>query len=144
MTPTKILRIIRNILIFIQYRIYTKGFGMQIHKTARISPFAVLDRTNPKGVVIGKGSYVAAKALILAHDHVGGRHLRTEIGENCFIGYGAIILPGITIHDSSIVAAGSVVTKDVGPGCIVAGNPARVIKQGITTGEFGQMKEIAE
>lgn len=141
MTPTKFLRIIRNILIFIQYRIYTKVFGMQIHKTARISPFAVLDRTNPKGVVIGRGSYVAAKAVILAHDHVRDKHLKTMIGENCFIGYGAIILPGITIHDSTIVAAGSVVTRNAGPGCIVAGNPARVIKEGITTGEFGQMKD---
>lgn len=53
---------------------------------------------------------------------------RTVIGSDVWIGYGAIILSGITVGDSSIVAAGSVVTKDVPPNSIVAGNPARVTR----------------
>jgi len=47
------------------------------------------------------------------------------IGENVWIGGGAIILPGITIGNGAIVGAGAVVTKNVAPGATVVGNPAR-------------------
>ncbi len=50
------------------------------------------------------------------------------IGNNVWIGGGAIILPGITIGDHSIIGAGSVVTRSVPPMTIAAGNPARVIR----------------
>lgn len=50
------------------------------------------------------------------------------IGHHVWIGAGATILPGVQIGDGAVVAAGSVVTKDVAPFCIVAGNPARFIK----------------
>ena len=52
---------------------------------------------------------------------------RIEIGNNCFIGAGSIIMPGVTIGDNCIVGAGSIVTKSVAPNTIVAGNPARPI-----------------
>lgn len=50
------------------------------------------------------------------------------IKRNAYIGVGAIILPGVTIGEHAIVAAGSVVTKDVPPHTVVAGVPVRVIK----------------
>lgn len=50
-----------------------------------------------------------------------------KIEEDCWIGAGAIILPNITIGTNSIVAAGSVVTKDVPPYTVVAGVPAKII-----------------
>ena len=50
-----------------------------------------------------------------------------SIGNNVFVGYGSIILPGVHIGNDVIVAAGSVVTKSVADGVVVAGNPARVI-----------------
>ena len=53
------------------------------------------------------------------------------IGENCWIGSHARICKGVTIGDNSIVAACSVVTKSVPANCIVAGNPARVVKTDI-------------
>ncbi|KAF8714513.1 Maltose acetyltransferase, partial [Rhizoctonia solani] len=52
-----------------------------------------------------------------------------KIGKDCWIGGAAIICPGVTIGDGSTVGAGSVVTKDVEPRCLVAGNPARLIKR---------------
>lgn len=58
------------------------------------------------------------------------------IGNNCWIGEMARILKGVTIGDGSIVAANSVVTKDVPANCIVAGNPARVVKELIDAPEF--------
>jgi acetyltransferase-like isoleucine patch superfamily enzyme len=52
----------------------------------------------------------------------------TVIRDGCDIGIGAIILPGVEIGEGSIVGAGSVVTKDIGPFSVVAGNPARVLR----------------
>jgi len=51
-----------------------------------------------------------------------------NIGNSVWVGGGAIILPGITIGDKSVIGAGSVVTKDVPSGVVVTGNPCRIIK----------------
>lgn len=52
-----------------------------------------------------------------------------RIGRNVWVTSQCIILPGVTIGDGSIIGAGSVVTKDVPPNCLVAGNPAKIIRQ---------------
>jgi phosphonate metabolism protein (transferase hexapeptide repeat family) len=51
------------------------------------------------------------------------------IGHDVWIGHGAIVLPGRSIGIGAVVAAGAVVTRDVGPYAIVAGNPARIVRQ---------------
>lgn len=56
-------------------------------------------------------------------DRVG----RIDIRDNVFIGHQAIVMPGVTIGPDAVVAAGSVVTRDVPPGCVVGGVPAKVI-----------------
>lgn len=53
----------------------------------------------------------------------------TTVGNDVWIGYGATIMPGVTIGDGAIIATKSVVTKDVEPYSIVGGNPARPIKK---------------
>lgn len=52
-----------------------------------------------------------------------------QIGNNVWIGGGAIICPGVTIGDRTTIAAGSVVVKDIPPGVIAGGNPCRIIKE---------------
>ena len=52
-----------------------------------------------------------------------------HVGEDCWFGGGAIVLPGVTVGRGSTVGAGSVVTKDVPPFHVVAGNPARIIRK---------------
>ena len=52
-----------------------------------------------------------------------------NIGKNCWIGAGAIIVPGITIGDNVVIGAGSVVTKDIPSKVVAAGNPCRVLRE---------------
>lgn len=132
---------VRDIFIKIRYLWLKKIFKINIAETAKISLFAKLDQTNPQGIFIGRYSYVASGTCIMSHDYAKGRYLETRIGEYCFIGYGAIIMPGVVIGDHSIVGAGAVVTKDVEPNSIVAGNPARTIQKDIDTDAFGRLKQ---
>ncbi len=62
-----------------------------------------------------------------------GKGLVTRIGNDVWIGYGAIIMQGVTIGDGVIVAAGAVVVKDMEPYCIYGGNPARKIRERFDT-----------
>lgn len=62
------------------------------------------------------------KAMLEAGDPI-------HIGENVWIGGGAIILPGVKVGDNAVIGAGAVVTKDVPERVVVAGNPARIIRQ---------------
>ncbi len=52
-----------------------------------------------------------------------------EIGSDCWIGGGAILLPGVKIGSKSVIGAGSVVTRDVPSGVVAAGNPCRVLRE---------------
>jgi acetyltransferase-like isoleucine patch superfamily enzyme len=52
---------------------------------------------------------------------------KTEFRDNVFVGYGAIIMPGVIIGPNAVIAAGAIVTRDVPPGSVVAGSPARAI-----------------
>lgn len=55
--------------------------------------------------------------------------LAIRIGDDCWLGGGAIVCPGVTIGDRAIVGAGAVVTRDIPSDCIVAGNPARILRR---------------
>ena len=76
-------------------------------------------------VHVGHNAEIGDGTIIVAHATIGGS---AKIGKNCFIGEGARIKQHITIGDQVIVGMGSVVLKDVPDRDIVAGNPARSIK----------------
>lgn len=135
------LKYLRNFLVKCKYLIYTRVWGMDLHPTCNFSLSVRFDRTYPKGMHIGEYSYVAFDTAILCHDMTRGLYLDTYIGKNCFIGAKSIILPGVKIGDGSIVGSGSVVTKDVPSGCIVAGNPAKIIKENIEVGRYGRLSK---
>lgn len=52
-----------------------------------------------------------------------------RIGKNCWIGAGAILLPGVTVGDGTVIGAGSVVTKDIPKNVVAVGNPCRVVRE---------------
>lgn len=115
-------------------------YGMEIGKGTIISRKADLDKAvNPKGIHIGSYTLITGHVDIIAHDVCRGIKADVRIGNNCFIGNCAIILPGVTIGDEVVVGAGAVVTKNVPSHTIVAGNPAKVIREGIRCGHYGKM-----
>lgn len=71
-----------------------------------------------------------------------GKDLKIIIEDDVWIGYGAIVLTGVTIHRGAIVAAGSVVTHDVPSYAIVAGNPARVLRKRFSDEEIVKHEKI--
>ena len=87
------------------------------------------------GITIGDGTFVGHNVVIatLNHDFDPKERITTHpskvvIGKNVWIGANATVVPGVTIGDNSIIAAGAVVTKDVPPNVIAGGVPAKVIK----------------
>jgi acetyltransferase-like isoleucine patch superfamily enzyme len=132
---------IREVLIGLRLWFLRKIMKMDIHPTVKISLKANLDLTNPSGVHIGEGTYIAFNAVVLAHDMSRLLMTDTYIGQNCFIGAYSIVLPGVRVGDECIVGSGSVVTVDVPSHSIVAGNPARIIRAGIRTRKWGILED---
>jgi hypothetical protein len=91
--------------------------------------------SEPWLISIGQRVTVSSEVQFLTHDGIGwlyedeqGRRYRyapITVGDDVFIGYGSIILPGVQIGSRAVVGAGSVVTRDVPDGAVVGGNPAR-------------------
>jgi hypothetical protein len=87
-------------------------------------------------ITIGRGTYIAPNVGLITTNHdpfeLGNHTSGSEIviGENCWIGMNAVVLPGVILGARTIVGAGSVVTKSFVQGhCIVAGIPAKIIRE---------------
>jgi maltose O-acetyltransferase len=100
-----------------------------------------VDPTFAWAITIGAHTTIAHDVRIIAHD-AAVKHLTgysevrpVVIGEGCYIGAGAIVLPGSSIGDGAVVGAGSVVRGEVPAGMIAAGNPTRVI------GEVSELRD---
>ena len=86
------------------------------------------------GITIDDDVMIAANAQLISnnhdlHDHALLLCKPVHICRNAWIGAGATILPGVTVGENAVVAAGAVVTKDVEANTIVGGNPAKFIKR---------------
>ncbi len=107
--------------------------GLRLGRNVFVGGGTVLDADFAHLIEIGDDTVISLGVMVLAHDASTRRHLGysrvapVRIGQRVFVGARAIVLPGVTIGDDAIVGAGSVVTADVAPATVVAGNPARPI-----------------
>ena len=119
--------------------LWYRSRGYDIHPTCEIERGLNLDRYFPAGIHVGAHTILTSRVTILSHKLIprkslgryDGEKVHTHIGEWCVIGIGATIMGGVRIGDQVVVGSGAVVTKDVPSNCIVAGNPARIVREGI-------------
>lgn len=107
-------------------------FGMQIYVNYNLT---CVDDTH---IYIGDYTMIGPNVTIATAGHPILPELRQKglqynmpvrIGKNCWIGAGAIILPGVTIGDNVVIGAGSIVTKDIPSNVIAVGNPCRIMRE---------------
>ena len=132
------------------FKLRARGIRFPVGKNTRISNGRNLDfdvsslnvfqqpgcfYQNYEAVIkIGKDVHIAGNVGIITQNHNPenpNEHLPAEsvvIGDHCWIGMNAIILPGVVLGDYTTVEAGAVVTHSFDGHCVIAGNPARIIK----------------
>ena len=123
------------------YRAYIGlGYDISMGSYSMIGSKAIIWGIGGGGkLIIGDYVLMAPEVTIMTTKHIyadteipisyqGAEHSTVIIEDNAWIGYRAIIMPGVTIGKGAIVGAGAVVTKDVPPYSIVGGVPARIIK----------------
>jgi maltose O-acetyltransferase len=120
------------------FNLYRKGFaGLRIGDECFVGDECLLDLA--EAIEIQDQATLAERVLILTHTNVGYRdhplqaHFPASVGpvtveRGAFLGAGVLVLPGVRIGTCAFVAAGAVVTKDVPPWTVVAGVPARPIR----------------
>lgn len=113
--------------------IYRRVLGMKIGKTTSFALMVMVDVFFPEKITVGNNSIIGYNTTILTHEYLIKEYRLGEvhIGSNVMIGANCTILPGVTIGDHAVVAAGSVVHKDVAPFSFVGGNPLQVIREKI-------------
>jgi maltose O-acetyltransferase len=111
------------------------GYNVSIGEHAFINFNTVILDCAP--VTIGDGAQIASAVQLLAADHPRDAQARRDlrelarpvsIGSNVWVGAAAIVLPGISVGDDSVIGAGSVVTRDIPSGVVAVGNPCRVVR----------------
>ena len=115
-----------------------RGVKFKSVRKVFISFNVCIDNVFPELVTIGRDVWICRNTTILAHFNPSEMQRKwlgdivtkeVVIEDGVFIGVHAIILPGVTVGEGAMVGAGAVVTKDVPPRTMVAGNPARVIRR---------------
>lgn len=89
-------------------------------------------------IYVGDHTMLGPNVIVAAAGHPILPELREQayqynapvrIGKNCWIGAGAVIVPGVTIGDNTVIGAGSIVTKDIPSNVVAVGNPCRVLRE---------------
>lgn len=109
--------------------IYRRILGMKVGKHTAFALMVMVDVFFPEKITVGDNSIIGYNSTLLTHEYLIKEYRLGEIriGSNVMIGANVTILPGVTIGDDAVVAAGSVVHKDVAPGSFVGGNPLGVL-----------------
>lgn len=116
---------------------YARDYGVKVGRNCRFYSSLTLT-PEPFLIEIGDNVLISANVYFLTHDggvfifrdevpNLVGSYGRIKIGNNCFIGACAVILPNVEIGDNCIVCSGAVVAESFPDNCVIMGNPARVI-----------------
>jgi maltose O-acetyltransferase len=126
---SKIYRFFNPIDLVMMYR----KMGVKIGEKCNFQNEVIIDYSHNWLIEIGNNVTLAPRVHILAHDASTKIFLnytrlgKVKIGDNVFIGAGAIILPGVEIGNNVVIGAGSVVTKSIPSDTVFSGNPAKLI-----------------
>jgi acetyltransferase-like isoleucine patch superfamily enzyme len=109
--------------------LYRTFLRMNIGEKTSFALMAMVDVMFPERISVGRNSIIGYNTTILTHEYLIKEYRLgdVEIGSEVMIGANTTILPGVTIGDGAIVAAGTVVHRNVAPGTFVGGNPMNVI-----------------
>jgi acetyltransferase-like isoleucine patch superfamily enzyme len=109
--------------------LYRTFLRMSIGEKTSFALMVVVDVMFPERISVGRNSIIGYNTTILTHEYLIKEYRLgdVEIGSEVMIGANTTILPGVTIGDGAIVAAGTVVHRNVAPGTFVGGNPMNVI-----------------
>ncbi|GGO05200.1 acyltransferase [Saccharibacillus kuerlensis] len=111
--------------------IYRRILHMKVGRDTAFGLMVMVDVFFPEKITIGRNTVIGYNTTILAHEYLIREYRLGEvvIGDEVMIGANSTILPGVTIGDGAVVAAGSVVHRDVEAGTFVGGNPLRTIER---------------
>ncbi|MFZ5632825.1 MAG: acyltransferase [Bacillota bacterium] len=106
-----------------------RSLGMRVGRDVSVGLAAMMDVFFPQLITIGDNSVIGYNSTILCHEFLIHEYRTGEvvIGRDVMIGANSTILPGVCIGDGAVVGAGALVNRDVPPGVMVAGVPARVV-----------------
>ncbi|MGO0063536.1 acyltransferase [Brevibacillus fluminis] len=111
--------------------LYRTFLHMEIGSQSAVALMVMMDIMFPERIKIGNDCVIGYNTTILAHEYLVDEYRLGDvrIGSKVLIGANCTILPGVTIGDGAIVAAGTVVHKDVPARTFVGGNPMQIIKE---------------
>lgn len=122
---------------YIEPPLHANWGGHHVHLGKNVYANFGLTMVDDTHIYIGDHTMIGPNVTIATAGHPIAPELREQglqynmpvrIGRNCWIGAGALIMPGVTIGDNVVVGAGSVVTKDLPDNVVAAGNPCRVMR----------------
>lgn len=111
--------------------LYRRFLKMQVGDQTAVALMVMMDIMFPEMIKIGRNCVIGYNTTILAHEYLIDEYRLGDvaIGDRVLIGANSTILPGVVIGDGAVVAAGTLVHKDVPPGTFVGGNPMQVIRE---------------
>lgn len=123
---------------YIEPPFHTNWGGKHVHFGAHIYANFNLTLVDDTHIYIGDYTMIGPNVTVATAGHPILPELRereyqynapVHIGRNCWIGAGAILVPGVSVGDHTVIGAGSIVTKDLPSGVVAVGNPCRVLRK---------------
>ena len=123
---------------YIEPPLHANFGGRHVHFGDRVYANFNLTLVDDTHIYVGSGTMFGPNVTLATAGHPIDPELRARglqynmpvrIGENCWLGAGVTVMPGVTVGDNTVIGAGSVVTKDIPSGVVAVGNPCRVLRE---------------